>query len=80
MYELTCVNCKNTFAAKRWNAQYCSNKCNVAQWRIQHKAHVSRAEELLRQFTETVASGSDPAVLQSLSREARILFAKSIKA
>jgi hypothetical protein len=79
MYELTCINCKEVFTAKRWNAQFCSNRCNVAHWRIQHKEHVSRSEELLRQFTEAIAVGSDLAVLQALSREARMLFAKSAK-
>jgi hypothetical protein len=79
MYQLSCINCRGEFAAKRWDAKYCSASCNAEYWRNQRDAKNRRAEELLRKFTEAIGSGADATVFQALSREARMLFANRAK-
>lgn len=70
------MRCPMCGAAVTGQRLTCSARCRQRKSRATRSAALGRVQILLNRQTEALAAGADPAIIESLAREARRLLAR----
>lgn len=80
-YKFKCQVCGGIFEAVRQDARQCSPACRQRSYRERQTANMRRrslAADLLRRQTRAIIHAADPAVLESIAREAELLLGQRV--
>ena len=77
-FHFSCIECRQPFTARRYDAKACSGACRTARSRRLEREEAASfraaAAELLRDQTRAIIDGADVVVLAALERRAARLF------